>query len=124
MKRMFSHPIKDKHIRIYQDIDTELGTIRIYQHPKDTTLRAYIRQVSNYEVNQSGGLMDGSNVEIVINKRDITQDMFVEFLENGKTYKISPPDNLEFNTLGEIKLVGVEVAPTEPIKIQYKEWKK
>lgn len=122
--RKMMYPVKDKHIRIYQEIEDDNGVTRVYQHPEGTFIHAYVKQASMRELDIEGGAKDLSDVMFVVNHRNsIKQDMIVEFIGNGKTYKIGVVDYLEFYN-GEVKFYGNEITPKEPDYIEYKEWMK
>lgn len=90
--------IKDKQIRVFQEIESEAGTIKRYIHPAGTYLKAYVRQLSANEQNTANAVQDASDIEFVINKRQIKPDMFVEFFDGfeTKTYQVGSRDNFEF----------------------------
>ena len=119
----YKYPIKDKHIRIYTEHELDGVAVKTYKHPEGTTICAYARQVRASEGNFDNSIQNSSIVEFVINKRNIQQDMFVEFLEDGKTYQIGPPDCfLFYNT--EIKFQAKEVTPKTYDAIEYEDWLK
>lgn len=114
--------IKDKSIRIFREDQTQEGIIKIYIHPENTFLKAYVRQLSTSELLAFNAVLDGSAIEFTINFREISPTMFVEF--RGKTYQIGPADRFEFYDR-ELKFIGYEITPRDDyIKIEYEEWKK
>ena len=90
--------IKNHNIRIFQEIETEEGTIKKYIHPEGTYLKAYVRQLSANEQNVADALHNSSEIEFVVNHRKLGLDMFVEFKRFGikKTYQISGVDEFQF----------------------------
>jgi head-tail adaptor len=115
----FKYQIKDKIIKIYQETTKDKGVLREYIHPKDSYIKAYIRQLSSSERYLNRAEVDGSEIEIVINKRDVHPDMYIEFGE--KHYQIGPLDHFEFyNT--EVKFRAKEITPRKPQVVTYEEW--
>lgn len=115
----FKYHIKDKEIKIYSETKNSRGIIREYIHPEHSTIKAYIRQLSNQERYINAAEVDGSEIEVVINKRDVAPDMNIEFKD--KHYQIGPLDNfLFYNT--EVKFRAKEVTPRKCIETLFKEW--
>ena len=82
-------------------------------------LKACIRQLSADERNAARALQDDSSLEVVINKRKIEPDMFMEF--NGATYQIGAPDYFQFEGT-EVKFRAKEVVPVIYDETEYKRW--
>jgi SPP1 family predicted phage head-tail adaptor len=118
------YQIKDKRIKIFREHDQEIDGVlinyKIYEHPKNTTISAYVRQLSQNERNTARAVHDDSSIEFVINHRNIKPDMFIEFMD--KTYQIGAPDQLEFYQT-EIKFRAKEVTPKTYDQVIYKGWK-
>ena len=115
----FKYLIKDKNIKIYSETQSNSGILRKYIHPAHSYIKAYIRQLSNQERYVNGAEVDGSEIEVVINKRDVEPDMYIEF--KNKHYQIGPLDNfLFYNT--EVKFRAKEVTPRTASETTYKEW--
>jgi len=89
---------KDKNIRIFYELETETGTVRVYIHPSGTVIKAYVRQLSANERATADAVQDSSDIEFTINKRNIKTDMYVDFYDGFEwyTYQIGPKDNYEF----------------------------
>ena len=111
--------VKDKRIRIFYELDQPEGPVKIYIHPENTVLKAYVRQLSATEQTAANSVRDGSAVQFTINNREIKTDMYVEF--NGKTYQMGPPDMFEFYKT-DIKFVAFEVSPKDYGLIEWSEW--
>ena len=88
-------------------------------YKKILDLNAYVRQLSANEQNAANSIRDGSNVQFVINFREIKTDMFVEF--KGKTYQIGPADLFEFYKT-EVKFIAYEVTPKEYDFVEWSVW--
>jgi head-tail adaptor len=115
----FKYFIKDKQIKIYRETDSGKGVERQYIHPKDSFIKAYIRQLSSQERYLNSAEVDGSEIEIVINQRDVHPDMYIVFKD--KHYQIGPLDRFEFyNT--EVKFRAREVTPRKPQGVTDQEW--
>lgn len=115
----YKYFIKDKRIKIYQETGSGNGVERHYIHPKDTFIKAYIRQLSSQERYINQAELDGSEMEVVINQRDVHPEMYIEF--EGKHYQIGPLDRFEFyNT--EVKFRAREVTPRKPQVITFLGW--
>lgn len=101
---------KIHNIRIFQEIDTNHGTIKKYIHKENTYLKAYVRQLSANEQARADAVQDSSDIEFVINRRKIEIDMFVEFKRFGenRVYQIAGIDEFEFLD-GDIKFRAYEV---------------
>lgn len=115
----YKYRIKDKKIKIYFEQETEAGTIKHYIHPENVSLNAYVRQLSASEQNAANALQDRSDIEFVINKREIKPDMFVEF--KGKTYQMSSPDNYMFYET-EVKFRAFEISNKHYVGEIYEGW--
>lgn len=112
--------VKDKKIKIFQEISNEFGLTKKYIHPENTSLYAYVRQLSANERNQFNAIQDGSAIEFVINHRKIQTDMLVEF--KNKTYQMGPPDHFEFYS-NDVKFIAYEVTPKEDyILVEWSNW--
>ena len=98
--------LKFKKIKIYYIQETIDGKIKHYIHPIDEYLYASVRQLSFYERNNQNALLDGADMEFIINRRKVKPDMYIEF--NEDTYKISAIDNYDFNS-DEVRLLAKEV---------------
>lgn len=105
--------LKDKRIRIYREKYTEDGTVKRYIHPKGTTLKAHVRQVSANEMSTMSAIQDASDHEFIVNFRKIETDMLIEF--KGKTYKINAVDRYKHYRNTDLKLIGSEYNPPEYI---------
>lgn len=84
-------------------------------------IKAYARQLSAEERNASMALQDDSSIEVAINKRQVTQDMYMEF--KGNTYQIGAPDNFQFEGT-EVKFRAKEVVPVEFDIVEYRGYAK
>lgn len=106
--------IKPHNIRIFQEIETEEGTIKKYIHPEGTYLKAHVRQLSANEQNIADAVQDSSDIEFTINRREIEIDMFVEFKRFGinRVYQISGINNYEFFN-GDTRFRAYEVNKRE-----------
>jgi SPP1 family predicted phage head-tail adaptor len=82
-------------------------------------LRAYVRQLSANERNEAKALQDDSVLEVVINKRNVVSDMYMEF--KGKTYRVGVTDRFQFKDM-EIKFRASEVVPVEYDVVEYRSW--
>lgn len=102
--------VKNHNIRIFQEVETMDGVTKQYIHKENTFLKAYVRQLSSNEQNIAGAIQDSSDIEFVINKREIALDMFVEFKRFGidRVYQISGIDEFEFFK-GDTKFRAYEV---------------
>lgn len=96
--------LKHKKIRIFKEDNN--GNTKKYIHSKDTFLNAYVRQLSANEQSSLNAIQDASNIEFVINYREVVVDMFVEF--ENKTYQIVGIDRFNFLPI-EIKCRAYEV---------------
>jgi len=105
--------IKDKRIKIYYEV--QRGQLKRYIHPPSEYLKAYVRQLSAYEQNMDDAIQDGSEIEFVINPRQVSVDMYIEFL--GDTYQITSVDRYEFYTNNELKIRARKVSPKEYVAI-------
>lgn len=82
-------------------------------------IKAYVRQLSANERNTAKAIQDDSSIEVVINKRKLVQDMYMEF--KGTTYQIGAIDAFEFEST-EIKFRAKEVVPVEYDTIEYRRY--
>jgi len=94
MLKKFLNPAKTRSIKIFKEIITDNGTIKEYIHPLNTTIKAFVRQLSANEMATADAIQDASDIEFTIHKRNIDVGMFVEF--NNSTYQISGVDFREF----------------------------
>lgn len=123
MKQPYSkYSVKPHRVKIFHEVTVETegytSKIKEYIHPEGTYLSAYVRQVSMKE-SESGGSYDGSDIEVVLNNRELDQTMFIEF--KGQTYQLGAPDHFEFlNT--DIKVRASKVAVGNYDSVRYKEW--
>lgn len=111
---------KNHKIRIFQEIEMHNGTIKKYIHKKNTFLKADVRQLSSNEQAVAGAIHDSSDIEFIINRRNISVDMFVEFKRFGveRVYQISGVDNFKFfNT--DISFRAYEVNPKNYIEVRW-----
>ena len=111
---------KPKYIKIYYIQETINGKIKHYLHPKNEYLYAAVRQLSFYERSSQNALLDGADVEFIINRRKVKPDMYIEF--NDDTYKISAIDNYDFQS-DEMRLLAQEVETIKFDKVIGDEWK-
>jgi SPP1 family predicted phage head-tail adaptor len=88
----YSYPDKHRNILIFKSIDTKLGAVKEYIHPQGTVLKAYARQLSSNEQHQEEATQDWATIEFVINYREISVDMFIEY--DGNVYSINSKDGL------------------------------
>lgn len=110
---------KPKQIKIYYIQETIDGKSKHYIHPKDEYLYAHIRQLSFYERSNQNALLDGADIEFIINRRKVKPDMYIEFLDD--TYKISAIDNYDFNS-DEVRLLAKEVESINFDKVLGDDW--
>ncbi len=115
--------LKDKKIKIFTETNREdLGisqSVKIYQHPINTVLKANIRQLSADETNADNADQNSEYLVIVVNHRILPDSFFVEF--RGSTYKSDGIDKFEFYK-GEIKFRAHRVNSKEYDVVEYKEW--
>jgi hypothetical protein len=114
------HPLKPHSVRIYSEIQSDFGFIKQYIHPIDTSIKAYARQLSANEQMSSDAVRNASEYEFTIWKREIKEDMYIEF-DNGfgtKVYQIGSPDLFEFFR-SEIKFRATEVTPKTYIETRW-----
>jgi len=112
--------IKDKMIKIFSEIETELGNKKKYIHPNNTTLCAHVRQLSAFEKATNQTIQDGSDIQFTINQRTINQSMFIEW--DGHTYAIDGIDNYEFQQGRDIVIRGHQVSPNTYTAVEYTGW--
>jgi head-tail adaptor len=116
MLKKYSYPNKTKQIKIYKEVEESSGIIKKYIHAQGTSLKAYVRQLSGNEQNSLDAVQNNTNIEFVINAREVAVDMFVEF--KSKVYAIDGDDNLEFDGT-EIHLRGYPVTPKTYVEVRY-----
>jgi len=110
--------IKDKNIRIFwEDVDGD-ESIKHYIHPRNSFLKAYVIQLSANEQASADAIQDRSDIEFIVNYREIIVDMYVEF--NNKTYRISGIDYYEFY-ITEVKFRAYEVNVKQYDKVRWAE---
>lgn len=112
--------LKFKKIKIYYIQETIDGKTKHYIHPINESLYASVRQLSFYERNNQNALLDGADMEFIINRRKVKPDMYIEF--NEDTYKISAIDNYDFNS-EEVRLLAKEVESINFDKVLGDIWK-
>lgn len=95
----------DKKIKIFklqQDRDgAYVVTIKKYIHPLNSKLCAYFRDLSQKEVNANKQSQDDSTAIFVINRRAVTQGMFIEYKRKTFgliTYQITGVDGWNDNS--------------------------
>ena len=95
----------DKKIKIFklnQDRDgAYVVTVKKYIHPVDAKLCAYFRDLSQKEVNANKQSQDDSTAMFVINRRLVTQGMFIEYRRKTfglTTYQITGVDSWNDNS--------------------------
>lgn len=93
---------KDKKIKIFKEIETEQGTIKEYIHPLNIYLRASVRPLSTYERNNAQAQGDNQEFEFIVNNRNITPDMLLEY--KNDVYKISYIYSFEDYKIYDIKI--------------------
>jgi len=108
---------KRHRIRIFQEIDQKPDPIKQYIHAQDTYLKAHARQLTASDTSSLNALQDSGYIEFVINKRNVKQDMFIEF--DGKTLQISSVDPFDFET-PELKLQAYEVNAKSYVDVRWK----
>lgn len=113
--------IKDKSIKIFREHEDGIGTVKKYIHPENTTLAAYIRQLSATEQNIGGAEIDGSQVEFTVNRRNIDNDCFVEHREI--IYQVSGIDQFMFDTGTDLTFRAYPVSKVGSYTAtQYTDW--
>ncbi|MDA3780871.1 MAG: head-tail adaptor protein [Bacteroidales bacterium] len=118
MLKPYRYMNKDKKIKIF--FEEEDGAVKQYITPQGQTLKAYAKQLSASQRNSAEGVKDGSSYEFVIQKRNISEDMLIEF-DKGfgmKTYNIDAIDFLEFLN-GEMYIRASEVNTKEYDEIRW-----
>jgi SPP1 family predicted phage head-tail adaptor len=85
---------------------SDIKTKRINFTP--SKIKAYVRQLSASEIVNAKAMQDDSTLEIVINKRRISQDMYIDF--KGGSYQVGAIDNFDF-IQPEIKFRAKPVIP-------------
>lgn len=98
--------LKNRNIKIFKEVRENGKSIKQYIHPYFTSIKAYVRQLSANEMATANAIQDASDIEFVINKRDINVGMFVEF--QNKTYQINAVDFREFLN-GDITFRAMQV---------------
>lgn len=123
------YPQKDRQIRIFRihskrwANESEQSIIKEYMHPKDTFLRAYIRQLSAGEMATEALKKQSDDFEAVINYRpEITTDCYIEF--QGDTYRVTGVDGFDLKNI-ELKLrIRKETPPeSEFAEVRYRDWR-
>lgn len=102
---------KDKKVKIFYLTTTrdENGfkvTIKKYIHPIDKSLNAYIRDLSQKELQSNMQVQDSSTAIAIINRREINNTMYLEYKRRGmrkQTYNINGVDYFDDST-NDIKL--------------------
>ena len=84
-------------------------------------VKAYIRQLSAEERNAAKALQDDSEIEVAVNKRNLIQDMYMEFPKEDKTYQIGAIDNFDFQGT-EIKFRAKAVVPVTFDLVEYRRY--
>lgn len=111
---------KDRIIKIYQltsrrELDALTKTIKKYIHPIDEGIKAYVRDQSSTEVQRNGQASDEETIYAIINRRNITKDMFVEYhhrgMEGYETYNVVGIDDYNGRD-NEIRLTLVKIKQT------------
>lgn len=111
---------KDRIIKIFQltqvrELEALTKTIKKYIHPVDEGVKAYVRDLSSTEAKEYGQAADEETIYAIINRRNITKDMFVEFKRRGsktyQTYNITGIDDFDGRE-NEIKLTLVKIKQT------------
>lgn len=111
---------KDRIIKIYQltsrrELDALTKTIKKYIHPIDEGIKAYVRDQSSTEVQRNGQASDEEAIYAIINRRNITKDMFVEYhhrgMEGYETYNVVGIDDYNGRD-NEIRLTLVKIKQT------------
>lgn len=100
--------------------EEENGTVKHYISETNKSFKAFAKQLSASQRNSADGVKDGSSYEFVIQKRNISEDMLIEF-DKGfgtKTYNIDAIDFLEFLN-GEIYIRASEVNTKEYDEIRW-----
>lgn len=124
MMLKYKHIVKDRNIKVYYELNNkvngEVVATKVYIHPKETFIKAYVRQLSSQETAVAKSNQDASTVEMIVNPRRYLVDMYVEF--NNKTYQITSIDNLEFNGT-EMKLRMKEVNQKNFDVTKWEDWK-
>lgn len=124
MKSKFKYPNKRETIRIFEEITQKDKTIKRYIHARDTTLRAYVRQLSANEQASADAMQDASDTLFAINHRPgVNYDMYIEWLRPGKptkTFKIDGVDPFEYLAT-EMTLRATSVNPREYTEVRWKD---
>lgn len=84
---------------------------------EEIKVKAYVRQLSAEEGYAAKAVQDDSSLEVVINKRKICQDMYMEF--KGQDYQIGALDNFTFDE-PELKFRATAVIPSAFDFIEYR----
>lgn len=120
MLKPFRYPTKPHRIRIFYEIPSPEGPIKQYIIPNGKYIKAYARQLSSSEQINANALQNASDYEFTIMKREVEQDMLLEF-DKGfgiKTYQIGLPDFLEFFK-SEISFRASEIATKDYIETRW-----
>lgn len=117
MLKPYQFPNKPHRIKIYSIFENTDGTNeKHYIHPdgKKNRLKAYARTQSTGKSNNDDGVQNASIYLFTINKREITNTMYIEF-DKGygiETYQIEGIDYLDFFK-SEITLRATVITPRE-----------
>lgn len=107
--KKFSYKRKDKLIKLYRLVRTELSDGRIinkkvYLFPKDASIKAFVQDTATSIGNEMKIAVDKKTVQFIINyRKGINGGDYIEY--HDLSYKIAPPDELDHQH-GELKLVG------------------
>lgn len=124
------YAIKDTHIRLFtlEKQTSESGEVlkKKYQHPENTIIHSYVRQLSASETSFGNANQDGSSYLFVVTRRSITSDMYIEVVTGplkGLTMQIDGPDAFELRSK-EIKLYTHQIPNVTYTSIEYGSWLK
>lgn len=109
---------KNQKIKIFHIVNN--GSTKRYIHPINGFIKANVRELSASERNEFNAVNAGSDIECIINKRNVDQNMFLEF--KGSTYQIKSVDPFDFES-PEIKLRAVQITPHELDLEEGTDWK-
>lgn len=115
---------KTKCIKIFYErvskVDGITYPVKHYIHPQNTKLYAYVRNLSQNEINSNSAVYDTSSIQVIMNYRQLNNDMFIEF--RNKTYQlIGDPDEFDFKET-EIKLLCKRVVEKDYDIVEYEDW--
>jgi len=124
------YAIKDTQIRLFslEKQTSESGEVlkKKYQHPENTIIHAYVRQLSASETSFGNATQDGSSYLFVVSRRAITSDMYIEVVTGSLkelTFQIDGPDAYELRSQ-EIKLYTHQIPSVTYTTIEYGSWLK